>query len=314
MTEEKSPVEKTIALSEKGELPIKLRGKYFGLRELRIIHQCLSKHFERGRTYISKEICKELEWRQPNGWLKDRACRHVLLRLEEKGFVELPERLISRGGNQSDSEERERQHLENFDLETPATEMPAEIDLEFAKGNKAEEVWNEFVDEFHYLRHSIVVGRCLKYLVRGDGRLIGAISFSSPSWRLKKRDQLLGELNFSRDEIHQYVINNNRFLILPFVEVSNLASRVLSMATEKVVEDWTQYYALRPKIAETFVQPSRYEGTCYEAANWINVGATKGYAKRGRAHHNGQEPKQIYLYGLSRKSRRELAKLIPQQT
>lgn len=314
MTEEKSPVEKTIALSRKGELPIKLRGKYFGLRELRVIHQCLSKHFERGRTYISKEICKELEWRQPNGWLKDRACRHVLLRLEERGLVELPERLVSRGGNQSRSEEQERQHLENFDLETPVTKMPAEIGFEFAKGNKAEEVWNEFVDEFHYLRHSVVVGRCLKYLVRGDGRLIGAISFSSPSWRLKERDQLLGKLDFSRDEIHQYVINNNRFLILPFVKVSNLASRVLSMATKKVVEDWTQYYAICPEVAETFVQPSCYEGICYEAANWINVGVTKGYAKKGRAHHNSQEPKHIYLYGLNRRTRRELAKLIPQQT
>ena len=310
MTEEMSPVEKTIALKEEGGLPIKLRGKKFRLYELRVIHQCIQKYFERGRTQISKEICKKLEWRQPNGWLKDRACRHVLLRLEDRGLVKLPERLVSSGGNQAKSEERERKHLKNFDLETSVTEMPAEINFEFAKGNQAEEVWNEFVDEFHYLRHNVVVGRCLKYLVRGDGkRVVGAISFSSPSWRLKERDQLLGKLDFSREEIHQYVINNNRFLILPFVEVSNLASRVLSMATDKVVEDWTQYYAMRPKVAETFVQPSRYEGTCYEAANWMNVGTTKGYAKKGRAHHNSQEPKRIYLYGLSRKTRRELARV-----
>lgn len=308
---QEASVRRILNLHENGELPIELRGKEFGLRELRIIHQCISDYFEKGRTYISKEICKELDWKQPNGWLKDRACRHVLLRLEERGLLELPERLVTPNNKtRKETEKEESNLLGSYDFECPISEMPEEVMLDFAKGNDSEKVWNELVDEFHYLGHNVVVGRCIKYIVKAKGRLIGAVSFSSPAWQLTARDELLGELGFDQKDIRHQVINNSRFLILPHVKVENLASRVLAAATDKIVNDWIDYYAIRPEIAETFVQPSRYEGTCYKAANWLEVGTTKGYAKKGRAHHNSQEPKRIYLYGLNRKIRRELAKLI----
>jgi len=179
--------------------------------------------------------------------------------------------------------------------------------LSLAKGNCLEPVWNQTIDRFHYLGHRGGVGRCLKYLVTSEEELLGAISFSSPAWMIKSRDRVLENLGMTRDQIGDYVINNNRFLILPHVRVRNLASRILAAATSRVVSDWSAYYALTPRVSETFVEPRRFAGTSYRAANWVQVGVSRGYLKRGRKHQNSQEPKLIFLYGLQRRYRRGLA-------
>jgi len=181
-----------------------------------------------------------------------------------------------------------------------------DITLEFAKGNAAERMWNKLVEEHHYLGHKVVVGRCLKYVIHYLGKPVGAICFSSAAWELESRDKALQHLGLSRKGIREQVINNSRFLIVPDANVPNLASRVLSLATKQVAHDWAEFYSLRPQVVETFVQPSRFEGTCYKAANWVEVGRTKGYAKRGRNHVNSLESKYIFLYGLSKTMRRKL--------
>ena len=106
-----------------------------------------------------------------------------------------------------------------------------------------------------------------------------------------------------------YSVNNSRFLILPTLQVKYFASHILSLATNKIVNDWNSYYSITPLIAETFVQPSRFEGTCYKAANWLEVGITKGYAKKGQTYRNSQEPKKIFLYGLNKRTRLAMLKL-----
>src|SRR5262249_14799683 len=154
--------------------------------------------------------------------------------------------------------------------------------------------------------HRIVVGRCLKYLVRGDNRIVGAISFSSPAWKMIPRDIVLDRIGIRGSRIRDVVINNNRFLILPHARIPHLASRILSLAARRVVDDWSWFYSIKPLLAETFVEPTRFEGTCYRAANWVSIGTTSGYAKTGPSHHNGQQPKLIFLYGLNRTYRRLL--------
>ena len=201
--------------------------------------------------------------------------------------------------------------LSSFDLTTPITEFPRSIQLEFAKGNQAEKIWNELVSEYHYLGNRTTVGRCIKYIVRSKNRLLGAISFSSPAWQLEPRDKALKAIGISNP--HDHAINNSRFLILPFVQVPNLASYILSVATKNIVHDWSRYYSVKPLIAETFVQPSLFDGTCYKAANWIEVGTTKGYAKRGSSYRNSQEPKKIFLYGLTRQIRGEMQSIASSQ-
>jgi len=271
--------------------------------------RCVADHYGEGRTRISEVICARLGWRQPNGWPKDRACRDVLQRLENLHLVKLPSRLSNPQNGKSTVTKRNRKKL-LCGIQTPVSTMPERIELEFAKGNASEHLWNAIVDEYHYLGHRVQVGRCLKYLIRGDGKLIGAISFSSPAWQLGVRDSLLKRIGISSSSVRDVVINNSRFCILPKVRVPHLASRILSLAARQVVQDWCQFYSVKPLLAETFVEPNRFEGTCYRAANWNEIGRTSGYAKLGPTHHNSQEPKMVFLYGLTRAYRRRLAALV----
>ena len=292
------------------ELPcsgMTIRGRAFTRAELRFIQYAVSDQYDNGRTVISRFICEELDWRQPNGWLKDRACRDVLRELDELGLISLPPPKLSKESKTCRSKSRTSRAPKN--LGPIVNRLAEDLRLEFAKGSKLEQVWNELVENYHYLGHKIVVGRCIKYLVIADSNLVGAISFSSPAWQLASRDTLLPQLGIELSSIHDVTINNSRFLILPNVQVPNLASRVLALATKKIVADWTDYYSVEPLIAETFVESDKFLGTCYRAANWIRVGNTKGFAKRGASYRNGQTFKHIFLYGLNKNIRRKLSLL-----
>lgn len=285
-----------------------LRGRRFTYRGLRTIIRSVGDNFDSGRTRISEIVCRKLGWRQPNGWLKDRACRDVLRELEKLHIIKLPPRLSAKSISNTRGGAKEIQSA--VDGMRAVGSMPQRVELELAKGNASEKLWNALVHKHHYLGHKVQVGRCLKYLVRGDGELLGAISFSSPAWTLTVRDQLLRKLGIGKAKLRDFVINNSRFLILPNVRVPHLASRILAEATRRVAIDWTWYYSITPLIAETFVEPNRFKGTCYRAANWIEIGRTSGYAKVGSSHHNSQQPKKLFVYGLTRRYRRKLQMLV----
>ena len=242
--------------------------------------------------------------------MKDRACRDVLRVLHRRRLVRLPRSLVGNRRLRQRYALLYHHRLQHIDFKTPVRAQPKEIRLEFAKGTSAESVWNYLVDKYHYLAYKASVGRSLKYLVWADDRLVGAISFCSPVWRLKPRDAVLEKLGVSVRELHERVINNNRFLILPNVQVEHLASRVLAQATAAAVRDWTWYYGVAPLVAETFVAPSRFDGTCYLAANWVRAGTTRGFTKQGPTHRNSQERKHLFLYGLRRGVRSKLAELV----
>lgn len=291
---------------------VTLRGKRFSRQDIELVEQCITNHYSQGRTFISRKICESLNWNQANGWLKDRACRDVMLQLERKGIIKLPPPLVIRGGIDDKPKlvTKPSSLLDDYDVVTEINTLSADIKLSFAKSDKQEKIWNELVGKYHYLGHRVVVGRCIKYLIYSESKLLGAISFSSPAWHLDDRDVLLNDLDIGNEEIGDQVINNNRFLILPNVKVKNLASRILSLATKQIYSDWITYYSLTPLIVETFCQPSLYPGTCYRAANWHEVGTSKGYAKRGRSYHNSQEPKTLFLYGLTKPVRHRLEQVI----
>ena len=282
--------------------PLRLRGRLFGIEDIKLIQSLVKEHFDGGRTKISKAICEELDWRQPNGWLKDRACREVLRKLDEMKIVNLP---ISKKPKQNKvAIKRIRQQV---NLDYSVDQMPNNIKLEFAKGNKLEEIWNELVERYHYLGHNVVVGRCIKYLIYGDGLIIGAIAFSSPANRLGARDSLLEkDFGLASSEIRDFIINNSRFLILPNVNVKNLGSTLLSLASKRVINDWRDYYRIEPILIETFVQRSKFKGTCYIAANWLFIGDTQGFSKKGNIYTLNNEPKMIFLYGLNKLARKQL--------
>src|SRR6185369_5523778 len=173
------------------EYPITLRGRQFTSGEIRKIQQCVTKFFKFGRTRISLEVCGQLAWQQPNGWPKDRACREVLVKLEKMKLIRLPSR----------RKHAKRQVDHQPKLQTrfvyKQVAFGEGITLEFAKGNAAEKMWNALIAEHHYLGYRIVVGRCLKYLIKLHGTTIGAIAFSSAAWKIKTRDTVLARLGMT---------------------------------------------------------------------------------------------------------------------
>lgn len=288
---------------------IRLRGRMFTQNELLIIDSKVKAHYDEGRTVISRKICEELNWRQPNGWLKDRACREVLIKLSQRGIIVLPQsrkpvRLtpIIKNAKRKDSPIEETE-INQIDFKT--------IRFQLAKGGKQEAFWNSIVDYYHYLGQRVTVGKSLKYLIYSGDILIGCIGFSSPAKKLSLRETVVEKaLNMDIDQTLSHCINNSRFLIFPFVKVKNLASRILSAASEQIVTDWESYYSIKPVLIETFVQISRFEGTCYKAANWVEVGTTRGYSKKGTNYVSNNEPKKIFLYGLNSLTRKRLASVI----
>ena len=263
------------------------------------MRKCVDEFYYWGRTRISLEVCKALRWRQSNGWPKDRACRDVLIKLAKKKLVRLPRRRKKRHRGTSIPKKKRR-----FVFQRVA--LSESVQLEFAKGNPAESKWNELVNRHHYLHHKVVVGRCIKYLVSYKGVVVGAICFSSASWRVECRDRILAMLGLTKRQVQNRVINNSRFLISPEVSIPNLASRALSLATRQVAHDWKEFYSIKPLVVETFVEVPRFTGACYKASNWLLLGKTRGFAKSGDSYFNGQLPKDVYVFGLNKKIRREL--------
>lgn len=286
---------KTPTISRR-ESVIRIRGRDFCSREIRLISRLVKKHFTKGRTFASVEICKALDWKQPNGWLKERACRDVLKVLERRGLVRLPASMRAakvkvRTASKSST---------TLEIDTSPISLVEFSSLTFSqvKGKKAEALWNSLVREHHYLGFTVFVGRYLKYLVYSESRVVAAFGMCEPAWSVAARDTSLATCGLNIEAIRLRGINNGRFLIMPWVRVDNLASFLLGAATRHVVRDWREYYSVEPEVLETFVDGTRFKGTCYKAANWLYIGETKGYKKSGGFHQNSQTSKMIFLYPL----------------
>jgi hypothetical protein len=170
--------------------------------------------------------------------------------------------------------------------------------------------WRELVGRYHYLGYRTAYGAALRYLIEASGpqpSVLGCLQFSSPAWRIKARDRWIGWDEVNRKQHLPRLLNNSRFLILPWVRIPHLASHVLALSLRTVTEDWERHYGLRPWLAETLVDSSRFTGHCYRAANWIDVGSTTGRGRQDREHQrHGTAPKRVLLYPLRPDARQRL--------
>jgi hypothetical protein len=174
------------------------------------------------------------------------------------------------------------------------------------EGLKQQALWNEYVDRYHYLGHRLVVGPRIRYFVEVRGQPVACLAFGGAAWKVEPRDRWIGWTHEQRERSLLYIINNVRFLILPWFRVKNLASHILSLAARRVPDDWEERYGYRPVLMETFVQADRHVGTCYKAANWILVGETKGRGKMDRENRPRLPKKLVYVYPLTRDFRARL--------
>jgi len=167
-----------------------------------------------------------------------------------------------------------------------------------------ERLWDYLIERYHYLGHPRIVGAYLKYIARLDGRPVACLGWGSAAWKVGCRDAFIGWDPPTREANLDKVVNNVRFLILPWVRVTHLASKLLAVNVKILVRDWHDYYRQPLALLETFVEKDRFEGTCYKAANWLQIGLTKGRGKYDQ-HTYSKPIKAVFVYPL-RKDFREM--------
>jgi hypothetical protein len=285
------------------QVVFRYRARQLGSEDIRFIRALISKHYQRGRSHISRALCEAWLWVQPNGKLKEYAARDLLLRLEEQGLIELPARLRPKNNLKEKSlDQVPLFSLEPMDGSAGEYDRPC-IELVQSQGNY---LWDYLVHHHHYLGLPKLVGEHLRYLVTINGQVVACLSWASAAWKVKARDQFIGWDEETKQRNLHLIANNTRFLIPEWIRVKHLASRVLALNLRGLSADWQRIYGHPIYLAETFVDISRFQGTCYQAANWVFVGQTKGSAKKGNAYLYHGQPKAIYLYPLHRHFRRRL--------
>jgi hypothetical protein len=279
-------------------------GRRFSSQDLDLMRQAAHDYAALGITEIARTVCEWLDWKRPNGRLKNHECRLLLEKLRDAGFLTLPSlRHCGKRGprlpalsSQSDPQPLIQSSI--ADLE-PITVRR----IEDSEGR----LFRQFIQRYHYLGYRIPVGANLRYFIEsGDRRLLALIQWTSPAWKMANRDQWIGWSSTQRARNLQHIVNNSRFLILPWVQVKGLASTILARAARQLPTDWRHHYGYEPVLLETLVDSSRFRGTCYRAANWICLGESVGRGRMDRHHTTPQRPKLIFVFPLRRDWRRLL--------
>jgi len=280
-------------------LPITVQGRHINTVTLEWIQSWITDHFDWSRRRLAKELCLTWDWRDGTGRLKDFAARSFLLKLQERGLIELP--ALRKARTPSHPKLR---IIERMPSPQPLRAEFAELggvslDL-VTPGSQSAQRWAYYLTHYHYLGLR-VVGQNMGYLAKdSSGRELAALVFGAPAWRCAPRDTYLQDRRFCPRHSLDQIANNTRFLIFPWVKVPHLASHVLGLAARRIAGDWLQKYGIALQWLETFVNRERFAGTCYQAANWIRVGTTKGRGRQDRQHSTKVAEKDIYLYALKR--------------
>ena len=285
-------------------LPITIRKRTITEEDIPSIQAIVNGHWDKGRTHISKVLCEKWNWRQPNGHLKDMACREVLLTLKRKGIISLPPGCHN-GNNKVRNQSIPVVQIEKTPLQgKPSQFQPVQIQL--VRNTSFEPLYNSLIQQHHYLGYRQIVGNHLKYMAFIDEQPVVCLGWGSAAWSVKSRESFIQWDKPTKEKNLHLVVNNTRFLILPWIEVKFLASKVLAINARRISNDWFQIYNHHVYLLETFVEQDRFKGTCYKAANWVRVGQTKGTAKRGHDHLFHGRIKDVYLYPLGKDFRKKL--------
>ena len=280
-----------------GEIVGKLCGRELTAGDLEIIRVVVREADPPLRSEIARRVCEALQWYDVQGRAKLMSCRVGLLRLHRGGLIALPP---PRNGNGNGRGLRQQTIV--WPDPQPVTGSVGELSglcLEGVADKAASRLWNGLIERWHYLGYSPLPGAQLRYLIRWDQGILGAIGFGAAAWKVTARDRWIGWGRSEREAHLGQVLNNARFLLLPWVEVKHLASKVLSLAVRRVAEDFPARYGERVVLLETFVETGRFRGTCCRAANWQYLGETTGRGKCDRTHRAALPRKAVYVYPLA---------------
>ena len=283
-----------------------IQGRPLSTPDLVAIRTLQAEHPSWHRTRLSRELCERWAWRNEAGQRKDMACRTLLLKLQDRGLIELPARQRA-----SVNGSRNRSPVTVLLDESPLPSSlealrPLSVDR-VTPGSPQGRLFQFLLQRYHYLGHRNCVGENLKYLVsERHGRPLACLLFGSAAWKCRPRDAFIGWSQRSQLHSLRLLTNNTRFLILPWVRVPHLASHLLRVITSRLSGDWQEKYGHPIHLVESFVQRDRFSGTCYRAAGWICVGTTTGRGRTapGRA---AQGPiKEVFLKPLGADFRQRL--------
>jgi transposase len=279
-------------------------GRVFSAEELAMVSDLVEHNTSDSRTELARRACRLLRWYTPTGSLKESGMGNALLKMEGEGkFVLPPSRGHKRGPNKPIPHTARTAPRE--DTFMPAGRIP-DLRLELAQDKQRRSLWNEYIDRYHYLGYSPPAGAYLRYFAYSGERELALFGFSSAAWKIAPRDAYIGWSARQREDHLSLVVNNSRFLILPWVISRNLASKLLSMAAARLPEDWQRRWGYRPVLLETFVETDRFTGASYKAANWRHVGTTAGRGRNDPQKLAALPPKEIFLYPLTPNFRRSL--------
>ena len=276
-----------------------LSGRAFSDAEVEQVQETVRVFSKLSRWELAQTLCEHLGWVTAKGGYKVESCLKALRRLEALELIEGPA--------------RRRYQLRKKEPVRPSEESEAgvevvgsvedfePIELEAVEQRRQVELWNQYVGRYHYLGYQRPFGAHQRYFIvsrKAEALRLGCLLFAASAWAVGVRDEWIGWSARARTERLNWVVNNSRFLIFPWVQVKNLASRALGLAARQVGQDWQRRYGYRPVLLETFVDPQRYRGTCYQAANWVQLGETAGRGRMDRHTRYLSTPKLIYVYPL----------------
>jgi hypothetical protein len=287
---------------------LRFRGRMVSRADIAFIRQLIESHPQTSRRRMSVLLCQAWKWTQPNGQFKDMVCRSLMLLLHRQGHITLPAKVKSPRNNVAARGRRQTQLTLSLEPSPLAMSLKELGPLELAQVRRTprEGLFEQLIQAHHYLGYTQPIGEHLKYLVSARGQPVAAMAWASSTPNVAPRDRFVG---WTREQcargIH-LVAYNTRFLVLPWIKVPCLASHLLGQMARRISRDWQQLYGHPVYLLETFVDPERFGGTSYAAANWMDLGLTTGRGKNDHTQRINRSRKRHLVYPLRKDWRQKL--------
>ena len=286
-------------------MDLRYRGRTITREDILFIGELIAAHPDDNRRALSKRLCEAWQWKQPNGALRDMVCRGLMLMLDRAGEITLPPVSYVRNNPLARRTRPAAALIDSAPIVCRLRDLHP-LEIQQVRRTADEALFNSLMEEHHYLGYEQPVGEHLKYLVWAQGRPIACAAWSSAPRHLGSRDRYIGWSMEARRRNIRFIAYNTRFLILPWVRVEHLASHLLARMVGRISEDWQQVYGHPLYFLETFVDPERFRGTCYRAANWVLLGKTTGRGKDAVNWQQNRSIKDVLGYPLTRHFRKRL--------
>jgi hypothetical protein len=278
------------------------RGRAIREEDILYIRALIERYPKESRRKLSTRLCEAWQWRQANGALRDMVCRGMLLMLERAGQIALPPVSYVRHNPLSRRSRPEPVLIDKTPIEDRLRKLQP-LEFEQVRRTAQEPLLNSLMEQHHYLGYEQPVGEHLKYLVWAQGRPVACLAWSSAPRHIGSRDRYIGWNAAARRSRIRFIAYNTRFLILPWVRVEHLASHILGRMAARISADWQQMYGHPIYFLETFIDPERFRGTCYRAANWVLMGRTTGRGKQSNSYVPNRSIKEVLGYPLTKRFR-----------